>query len=318
MATTCQAASSAGLEAVGGFLKAQSGKVPPKMAQECGRGDPPGLKGDDSVDVDDWEEGGALLNLLGGARKRWTSLDPDDYMSVAATLHPSPTGTPARNMLFGRGLGASTWDCGVPGSLKSSSVDALLFLIEMNGAPQPETAPTAAPANCRLPRGQRENNEGEDIFDMDISVETSPDKVSKRASQSSIPLGAHKASPRHVGAQRRAGDAAAMQQESEISGPGTDLDSLLEVRARREMWRLNPEEIVLEEKLGEGDCAVVHKARWRSMAVVSKQLREVNEYSSIDSMPGKSPATAFSCLSAERARADLANEVHILSHLRHP
>ena len=102
-----------------------------------------------------------LLNLLGGARKRWTSLDADDRLSVAATLDPSPMGTPARKMRGGRGSarGASTWDSGMPGSFDASSVEALLLLIEMHGAPQPEAAPTAAPANCRLPRGQREDEE---------------------------------------------------------------------------------------------------------------------------------------------------------------
>ena len=68
-----------------------------------------------------------------------------------------------------------------------------------------------------------------------------------------------------------------------------------------------PQDIVYEEKLGEGDCAVVYKARWRSMSVVSKMLRNVGTDHETDS-----------CLSAKRARADLMNEISLLSHLRHP
>jgi hypothetical protein len=64
--------------------------------------------------------------------------------------------------------------------------------------------------------------------------------------------------------------------------------------------------VKLAEKLGEGDCAVVFKARWRSMDVVAKMLRGWEEYA------------GNSSLSPDKARADLVNEIDILSHLRHP
>mmetsp|Transcript_44790 Transcript_44790/g.112340 ORF Transcript_44790/g.112340 Transcript_44790/m.112340 type:complete len:569 (+) Transcript_44790:199-1905(+) len=221
-------------------------------------------------------------SLQGCARMRYVSLDADDGRSSAATITPSLSDTPAkRDHARDKPAASATWDGKVSGSLDAEGVDALLFLIEMHDSPTLTASRPKPPAHARPVR---------------LHDETMLDTPSAS----------------RVDHHMRAASAGSAQQDAPVSC----FDNLA-VRARREMWRLNPEEIVLEEKLGEGDCAVVHKARWRSMAVVSKQLREVNEYTSINCNPSESPPSG-SCLSAERARADLANEVDILSHLRHP
>jgi serine/threonine protein kinase len=67
------------------------------------------------------------------------------------------------------------------------------------------------------------------------------------------------------------------------------------------------QEIVQVEKLGEGDCGVIYKARWRGIDVAAKTLKGSVDYSGIDC-----------ALSEAAARADLLNEIEMLSCLRHP
>jgi hypothetical protein len=61
------------------------------------------------------------------------------------------------------------------------------------------------------------------------------------------------------------------------------------------------------EKLGEGDCGVIYKARWRGIDAAVKTLK-----GSVDYAPHQSS------LSESAARADLINEIEMLSCLRHP
>jgi len=90
------------------------------------------------------------------------------------------------------------------------------------------------------------------------------------------------------------------------SGKVDDLLTLsLNLRSRAEEWNIRPEEIHIQELIGEGDCAAVYKARWRGMDTVVKKLKTEREYLN-------------STLSASAAKADLVNEISILSHLRHP
>jgi serine/threonine protein kinase len=58
------------------------------------------------------------------------------------------------------------------------------------------------------------------------------------------------------------------------------------------------------EKIGQGQCAEVYKARWRGMFAVAKALKRPGDYKA-----GWTLATA---------RADLVHEITVLSHLRHP
>jgi hypothetical protein len=67
------------------------------------------------------------------------------------------------------------------------------------------------------------------------------------------------------------------------------------------------QEIIQTEKLGEGDCGVIYKARWRGIDAALKTLK-----GSIDYAPDQSS------LSESAARADLINEIEMLSCLRHP
>jgi len=79
----------------------------------------------------------------------------------------------------------------------------------------------------------------------------------------------------------------------------------LHVRSRAEQWELLRSEIKLAGKLGEGDGGVIFHAHWRGLDVVAKMLKtEADE-----------PRTA---ITSEIARADLINEISVLSRLRHP
>jgi len=79
----------------------------------------------------------------------------------------------------------------------------------------------------------------------------------------------------------------------------------LHVRSRAEQWELLRSEIKLAGKLGEGDGGVIYHAHWRGLDVVAKMLKtEADE-----------PRTA---ITSEIARADLINEISVLSRLRHP
>ena len=67
------------------------------------------------------------------------------------------------------------------------------------------------------------------------------------------------------------------------------------------------QEIQQTEKLGEGDCGVIYKARWRGIDAAVKTLKASLDY-----------AAEHSSLSESAARADLVNEIEMLSCLRHP
>jgi len=78
----------------------------------------------------------------------------------------------------------------------------------------------------------------------------------------------------------------------------------LHVRSRAEQWELPRSEIQLTDKLGEGDGGVIYHAHWRGLDVVAKMLKaDTDRSSSIDS---------------DVAKADLINEISVLSRLRHP
>mmetsp|Transcript_9758 Transcript_9758/g.22788 ORF Transcript_9758/g.22788 Transcript_9758/m.22788 type:complete len:391 (-) Transcript_9758:300-1472(-) len=77
----------------------------------------------------------------------------------------------------------------------------------------------------------------------------------------------------------------------------------LHVRSRAEQWELARSEITLGEKLGEGDGGVIMHADWRGLDAVAKMLKSDNRNSHI---------------SSDVQRADLINEISVLSRLRHP
>lgn len=58
------------------------------------------------------------------------------------------------------------------------------------------------------------------------------------------------------------------------------------------------------ERIGQGQCAEVYRARWRGTVAVAKVLKRAGDY--------KAGWTL------ETARADLVHEISVLSHLRHP
>jgi len=78
----------------------------------------------------------------------------------------------------------------------------------------------------------------------------------------------------------------------------------IHVRSRAEQWELSRSEIQLTTKLGEGDGGVIYHAHWRGLDVVAKMLKT----------EGDRP----SAMDGEVARADLINEISVLSRLRHP
>jgi serine/threonine protein kinase len=76
------------------------------------------------------------------------------------------------------------------------------------------------------------------------------------------------------------------------------------VRSRAEQWELSRSEIQLTTKLGEGDGGVIYHAHWRGLDVVAKMLKtETDRPSDLD---------------CAVAKADLINEISVLSRLRHP
>jgi len=77
----------------------------------------------------------------------------------------------------------------------------------------------------------------------------------------------------------------------------------LHVRSRAEQWELARSEIILGEKLGEGDGGVIMHADWRGLDAVAKMLKQEG---------------ADSHISSDVQRADLINEISVLSRLRHP
>lgn len=78
----------------------------------------------------------------------------------------------------------------------------------------------------------------------------------------------------------------------------------IHVRSRAEQWELSRSEIQLTTKLGEGDGGVIYHAHWRGLDVVAKMLKT----------EGDRP----SAMDGAVARADLINEISVLSRLRHP
>jgi len=78
----------------------------------------------------------------------------------------------------------------------------------------------------------------------------------------------------------------------------------IHVRSRAEQWELPRTEIELTGKLGEGDGGVIFYAHWRGLDVVAKMLKT-------DSDEPGNVETAI-------AKADLINEISVLSRLRHP
>lgn len=78
----------------------------------------------------------------------------------------------------------------------------------------------------------------------------------------------------------------------------------LHVRSRAEQWELLRSEIRLGDKVGEGDGGIIMHAQWRGLDVVAKMLKTEND------KDGQ--------ISASIARADLINEISVLSRLRHP
>jgi len=257
---------------------------------------------------DSEDEDGFLAFLKDGGADPETC---DRDRSLAATVSPTLSHTKRDmgvNPLVEKRPSMSD-DCMLQksGSIDSQGLEAMLYLIET------QKNPSASPRRSnRSSRTDRSHADLECIFDMDLPGSRADSMPSRRASEDEAATPASSKQRRH-----RVSSLPNSGSDSPLPNSSFAIDKKLAVRARREMWRLNREEIVLEEKLGEGDCAVVHKAKWRGMDVVSKQLRDVSEYTAIGSKPGDSPPTA-SCLSAEKARADLANEIQILSHLRHP
>ena len=78
----------------------------------------------------------------------------------------------------------------------------------------------------------------------------------------------------------------------------------IHVRSRAEQWELSRSEIQLTTKLGEGDGGVIYHAHWRGLDVVAKML--------------KTESDRPSQMDGAVARADLINEISVLSRLRHP
>ncbi len=61
---------------------------------------------------------------------------------------------------------------------------------------------------------------------------------------------------------------------------------------------------MIRERLGEGDGGVIHYATWRGLDVVAKML--------------KTEADKEGTVNMSVAKADLINEISVLSRLRHP
>lgn len=78
----------------------------------------------------------------------------------------------------------------------------------------------------------------------------------------------------------------------------------IHVRSRAEQWELPRSEIQLTTKLGEGDGGVIYNAHWRGLDVVAKML--------------KTETDRPSDINGAVAKADLINEISVLSRLRHP
>mmetsp|Transcript_19571 Transcript_19571/g.44775 ORF Transcript_19571/g.44775 Transcript_19571/m.44775 type:complete len:416 (+) Transcript_19571:120-1367(+) len=78
----------------------------------------------------------------------------------------------------------------------------------------------------------------------------------------------------------------------------------IHVRSRAEQWELPRSEIQLNAKLGEGDGGVIYYAHWRGLDVVAKMLKTEGDHGS--------------AIDGAVARADLINEISVLSRLRHP
>jgi serine/threonine protein kinase len=78
----------------------------------------------------------------------------------------------------------------------------------------------------------------------------------------------------------------------------------LHVRSRAEQWELPRTEIQLASKLGEGDGGVIYRAQWRGLDVVAKMLKTATDRAS--------------AIDRSVAKADLINEISLLSRLRHP
>ena len=62
------------------------------------------------------------------------------------------------------------------------------------------------------------------------------------------------------------------------------------------------QEITMYNVLGEGDCAIVYRARWRGLDAVAKMLKSTSEYKDDRR--------------EDMARADLMHEISVISHLR--
>jgi len=179
---------------------------------------------------------------------------------------------------------------------------------------------TDAESGCSSPPWSRywgQGHETESIFNMEPlhlsgtppppqpEQQSAPEEAPRETSPHASPSGAAGEQPGAAGGRQRPSsppEPSARPLSLEQTWPQS-----LEMRGRREEWQIDIEEVSLAEKLGEGDCAVVYKARWRSMVVVAKMLRHTHEHSRDNS-----------CLTADKARADIINEVDILSHLRHP
>jgi hypothetical protein len=67
----------------------------------------------------------------------------------------------------------------------------------------------------------------------------------------------------------------------------------------QEAWEIDPSEIVVKERLGEGHIGVIHKARWRGLDVALKTLKE-----GLDLDSGE--------------HHDLQHELEVLTRHRHP
>mmetsp|Transcript_27325 Transcript_27325/g.42696 ORF Transcript_27325/g.42696 Transcript_27325/m.42696 type:complete len:400 (+) Transcript_27325:524-1723(+) len=80
----------------------------------------------------------------------------------------------------------------------------------------------------------------------------------------------------------------------------------IHVRSRAEQWELPRPEIQLTSKLGEGDGGVIFHAHWRGLDVVAKMLKVEREAGTVGTQDNAV------------ARADLINEISVLSRLRHP
>jgi serine/threonine protein kinase len=69
------------------------------------------------------------------------------------------------------------------------------------------------------------------------------------------------------------------------------------LRGRAEWWELKRDEILICEKIAEGDNGIINKAKWRGEVCVVKYLKHNNNTTEYD---------------------DLINEISVISHLRHP